>query len=169
MCFYFYSSSVQARSCSLFLFLRPLRASPLCPTIALLFLVASSRRFVSEELVHTYSDTIGGEISPLGDVDVDGSGDCRGSACYSYPRMTNCSLPASPFPHLLYFCDLWCAFWCLLFFPLQVFDDPPCSCQQGICTTCAGFIREGTRDENYKVAVDALGEDQREMVRMTAV
>ncbi|CAM9857805.1 unnamed protein product, partial [Hapterophycus canaliculatus] len=44
----------------------------------------------------------------------------------------------------------------------QVFDDPPCSCQQGICTTCAGFIREGTRDENYKVAVDALGEEQRE-------
>ena len=49
-------------------------------------------------------------------------------------------------------------------FALQVFEDPPCSCQQGICTTCAGFIREGTRDENYKVAVDALGADQREKV-----
>ena len=49
-------------------------------------------------------------------------------------------------------------------FAAQVFADPPCSCQQGICTTCAGFIREGTRDENYKVAVDALGEDQRDKV-----
>lgn len=51
-----------------------------------------------------------------------------------------------------------------LWLPVQVFEDPPCSCQQGICTTCAGFIREGTRDENYKVAVDALGADQREKV-----
>lgn len=50
----------------------------------------------------------------------------------------------------------------VLYAAKSVFDDPPCSCQQGICTTCAGFIREGTRDENYKVAVDALGADQRE-------
>eukprot|EP00752_Nemacystus_decipiens_P003952 g3619.t1 len=50
----------------------------------------------------------------------------------------------------------------VLYAAKSVFDDPPCSCQQGICTTCAGFIREGTRDKNYKVAVDALGEDQRE-------
>eukprot|EP00903_Cladosiphon_okamuranus_P006553 g6401.t1 len=50
----------------------------------------------------------------------------------------------------------------VLYAAKAVFDDPPCSCQQGICTTCAGFIREGTRDENYKVAVDALGEGQRE-------
>lgn len=46
----------------------------------------------------------------------------------------------------------------------QVFEDPPCSCENGICTTCAGLIQEGTKGVNYKVAVDALGEDQRAKV-----
>ena len=50
------------------------------------------------------------------------------------------------------------------FLLFQVFDDPPCSCENGICTTCAGFINAGTKDENYKLAVDALGAEQKEKV-----
>ncbi|CAM9176094.1 unnamed protein product [Ascophyllum nodosum] len=49
----------------------------------------------------------------------------------------------------------------VLYAAKRVFDDPPCSCQNGICTTCAGLIREGTKGESYKLAVDALGDDQR--------
>lgn len=47
----------------------------------------------------------------------------------------------------------------------SVYDNPPHSCQNGICTTCAGLIREGKEGENYKVAVDALGPDQRAEVK----
>lgn len=46
-----------------------------------------------------------------------------------------------------------------------MFDDPPCSCENGVCTTCAGLINEGTQDDNYKLAVHALGAEQREKVR----
>lgn len=47
----------------------------------------------------------------------------------------------------------------------SVYDDPPHSCQQGICTTCAGYIVEGKEGENYKLAVDALSKDQKKEVR----
>lgn len=53
------------------------------------------------------------------------------------------------------------------FVSAKVFDDPPCSCENGVCTTCAGLINEGTQDENYKLAVHALGAEQREKVRAT--
>lgn len=43
----------------------------------------------------------------------------------------------------------------------SVYDSPPHSCQQGICTTCAGFIREGKEGESYRVAVDALSNEQK--------
>lgn len=45
-----------------------------------------------------------------------------------------------------------------------MFDDPPHSCQQGVCTTCAGLIRSGELGVNFKVAVDALDSNQKEQV-----
>lgn len=47
----------------------------------------------------------------------------------------------------------------------QVFNDPPHSCQQGVCTTCAGLIRSGELGVDYKVAVDALSDTQKAEVR----
>lgn len=51
----------------------------------------------------------------------------------------------------------------------QVYDDPPHSCQQGICTTCAGLIRSGVEGIDYKVAVDALDPSQKAEVSVSAV
>ncbi|CAM9409640.1 unnamed protein product [Discosporangium mesarthrocarpum] len=46
----------------------------------------------------------------------------------------------------------------------KVFDDPPSSCRNGVCTTCAGFILTGKEGEgeSFQVAVHALGQDQRD-------
>eukprot|EP00639_Heterosigma_akashiwo_P000626 CAMPEP_0194585408 /NCGR_PEP_ID=MMETSP0292-20121207/17743_1 /TAXON_ID=39354 /ORGANISM="Heterosigma akashiwo, Strain CCMP2393" /LENGTH=138 /DNA_ID=CAMNT_0039440867 /DNA_START=138 /DNA_END=554 /DNA_ORIENTATION=- len=47
---------------------------------------------------------------------------------------------------------------CVLEAAEKVFDDPPFSCRNGVCTTCSCRIVEGKEGENYKLAVHGLGE-----------
>ncbi|CAM9333581.1 unnamed protein product [Choristocarpus tenellus] len=46
----------------------------------------------------------------------------------------------------------------------MVYDDPPNSCRNGVCTTCAGLIQAGTEGVggDFIIAVHALGQEQRD-------
>eukprot|EP00638_Chattonella_subsalsa_P010126 CAMPEP_0117772710 /NCGR_PEP_ID=MMETSP0947-20121206/25288_1 /TAXON_ID=44440 /ORGANISM="Chattonella subsalsa, Strain CCMP2191" /LENGTH=136 /DNA_ID=CAMNT_0005598445 /DNA_START=122 /DNA_END=532 /DNA_ORIENTATION=- len=51
---------------------------------------------------------------------------------------------------------------CILEAAETVFDDPPFSCRNGVCTTCSCLISEGIEEENYMLAVHGMGKPQRD-------
>jgi ferredoxin len=39
----------------------------------------------------------------------------------------------------------------------MVFEDPPCDCRNGVCTTCAARVQTGEPGQNYRLATHGFG------------